>query len=110
MMTLDELIPSLDYTVNQSQAYGIEIRRKDAEQLLRWLEDYKELKEATRWISCSERLPNVDQDVMLWMRGCYVDIGHFTSYGMWSIDIIDYDIKNATHWMPLPDPPKGDAE
>ena len=60
----------------------------------------------SNWTPCSEKMPNVDQDVMLWMRGCYVDIGHLTSYGMWSIDIIDYDIKDATHWMQLPEPPE----
>ena len=62
------------------------------------------------WISVEERLPAEDVRVLVWLRK-----DHKTTYtridtdrrlnGVW---VRWYE--SVTHWMPLPEPPKGDAE
>jgi hypothetical protein len=64
------------------------------------------------WISVKERLPEKDIRVLVWMKdneegytqmdtdrwGCTMEQGyHWIRWG-----------KNVTHWMPLPQPPKGE--
>lgn len=96
-MTLDEMISDLYYVVHKSQMATLELGDESARQLLRWLEDYKELKEDyieldrklreansslmevqmiahhSDWIPCIERLPNVDGNYVV-MRGNAAEI------------------------------------
>ena len=101
---------------------------KEHRQLAEWLEDYKQLKETTRWIPCSERMPkpspfdddDADYDqpipgdngnkVLVFMKNGYItqatwykDDGGSVWITELGYDIIDGEI---THWMPLPDHPK----
>lgn len=64
---------------------------------------------APEWISVKDRLPDSEMDILVYEK----NIG---PYGM-SMSVISYDPKmfdpywnNVTHWMPLPEPPKMDAE
>ena len=61
-----------------------------------------------RWIPVSERLPELDQDVLAIVEDC-IAIGHF--YEEWGGDVyFSWDdvgaMQVATHWMPLPELPE----
>lgn len=113
-MTLDEMISDLDYVVHKSQMATLELGDEDTRQLLRWLEDYKSLKEhfdslpdwIPVWGDCDEAMPECD--------GYYLAYYTFSD-GRHAYDIVYFNARSLisnyiTHWMPLPDPPKGDAE
>lgn len=68
-----------------------------------WALTAKALEE--KWISVEERLPEIYQDV-LWSDGRSVGIDFRTFDGKW----YDGDCHEPTHWMPLPEAPKGGAE
>ena len=66
------------------------------------------LEAAQRWIPVSERLPELDQDVLAIVEGDIVT-GHF--YQQWDGEIYfssddEGAMMVATHWMPLPNPPE----
>lgn len=61
------------------------------------------------WISVKDRLPEVDQGILLYWNDD-ICTGYLTKYGN---DFIfcdgftdDYEKEFVTHWMPLPEPPK----
>lgn len=111
---------------------------KEHLQLEKWLKELKQLREQTRWISVSERLPKDLEPVNItWVNhnpeSYYADIKDkpFTATGVyfngqwywWSTlcadilseyshnydDIIDDDIE-ITAWMPLPEPYNAESE
>lgn len=76
------------------------------------------------WIKCSERLPNDDEDVLIYdyrdgigigfyeysnVSGYYEKDGSFfiTNSG-WEVSYDWARHMDPTHWMPLPKPPKED--
>ena len=66
--------------------------------------------EQPQWISCAERLPEKDVDVLCRSNKCgnciFIGyIGHKS--GAWIDDGVMH-VGDVTHWMPLPQPPKGD--
>lgn len=84
-----------------------EVQDEDIANFCRDLGLVREALERTRWIPCSERLPEVCKDTS------------YFSYipGFGTADIADYhpDVDEwtfmglpitVTHWMPLPEPPK----
>lgn len=133
-MTLDEMISDLYYVVHKSQMATLELGDESARQLLRWLEDYKELKEDyieldrklreansslmevqmiahhSDWIPCGERLPEDGERILI-----YVHLASHDSVqpdtciedgGYMYLDSGYSFGKEVTHWMPLPSPPK----
>ena len=69
-------------------------------------------KDATQWISVNDRLPYDGEKVLVYLSNKNISIGWYVtnrdgargfelSYGF---VLIDY----FTHWMPLPEPPKGE--
>ena len=57
-----------------------------------------------RWISVEERVPENDCNCIVFSDG-YVKESHFY-FGKFYDPIEDYMRYKATHWMPLPKPPK----
>lgn len=61
------------------------------------------------WISVDDRLPeNEKEGVLIGLRWGEVDIG-WCEDGRWSSEFVnEYEDGEVTHWMPLPEPPKGE--
>lgn len=109
-MTLGEMIQNLGYVIHKSQMATLELGDEGARQLLRWLEDYKELKELTRWIPCRERMPEVGSTILILFEN-QIKVSRLEKSKLGFLMNGEFIGKNlVTHWMPLPDPPKGDAE
>lgn len=82
-------------------------------QLADWLKELKQLREQTRWIPCSERLPEIHQDVILSLRNLDIEIGfrsetepYFYCHGA---DGCYIEPQNVLAWMPLPEPYKAEG-
>ena len=63
------------------------------------------------WISCAERLPEYDREVLVYDRGMIrVYCLHRSKYlrnDVWEDEQGSYQaFEDVTHWMPLPQPPK----
>ena len=63
------------------------------------------------WISVKDRLPKNWTDVLVLSRFGFLETAVYTGTpGKWRIgwngDMLEAD--NITHWMPLPEPPKGE--
>ena len=61
------------------------------------------------WISVDDRLPkNGKEGVLIALRWGEVDIG-WCEDGRWDSEFVnEYEDGEVTHWMPLPQPPKGE--
>lgn len=63
---------------------------------------------ARQWVSVEENLPKSNTIVLVFVRG-YVDIGWYDgNHDEWRASIAILDNTEVTHWMPLPQPPKGE--
>ena len=65
-----------------------------------------------RWIPCSERLPEVDTDVIVFYsswRDKTIQVAHL-NYDKLTFELSDgeyhFPASAVTHWMPLPEPPE----
>ena len=75
------------------------------------VEELAALKERTRWIPCSERLPETDGFYNVVMNGDRwgePDVWSATSCGFYD-GVWDEDGTTITHWMLLPEAPKEEA-
>ena len=61
------------------------------------------------WISVDDRLPESGKEsVLIALRWGEVDIG-WCEDGRWRSEFVnEYEEGEVTHWMPLPNPPKGE--
>ena len=104
-MTLDEaIIHAKEVSANQSVCAECQEEHK---QLTEWLEELKMLREKSRWIPCSERMPEDNTDVIV----CFY-IGTVTEMRYWGNGIFqgiyEHTAKTIVAWMPLPEPYKGE--
>lgn len=61
---------------------------------------------ASKWIPVTERLPEYEQEVLTYRGESGISVERMFPGAMWDLD---YDlIDSVTHWMPLPEPPKGE--
>lgn len=116
-MTLDDAIKHAE-EVADYDCYNEKQLKCAAEhrQLAEWLKELKQLREQTRWIPVSERLPKVADcyDVTrqsgsdLIVSACYFD-GINWHNGNWINNERNY-ITNVVAWMPRPQPYKAESE
>ena len=61
------------------------------------------------WIPVKDRLPeNEKEGMLIALRWGMVDIGWYEE-GQWSSEFVnEYEDGEVTHWMPIPQPPKGE--
>lgn len=69
-----------------------------------------ELMEEDGWVKCSKRLPKVGTRVLVWYRGDtwtarLSDEGRH--YKLWLLPTGHAELKEVSHWRPLPHPPEG---
>ena len=79
--------------------------------------DANSAKPTSEWISVSEMLPAECENVLCFEKGkVYVAFLEHAEYSTIWWDWVDYDRddtwteRTPTHWMPLPEAPKGGAE
>ena len=63
------------------------------------------------WISVKERLPQEKVDCIVHYKHAYCDNDDYWAIGMCFYDGEKFQLNPAykvTHWMPLPEPPKGE--
>jgi len=53
------------------------------------------------WIKCSERLPDLNQTVLVYVRDYEISMARFEN-----VDPNLLKLKKITHWMPIPTPPE----
>ena len=59
-----------------------------------------------KWIPVTERLPEKHKKVLTVSDNGNIDVDWVDKFGVWIGDIVSFD--EVTHWMPLPEPPKGE--
>ena len=85
---------------------------QDCYQMVDELKDYKDLEEQgkllNKWIPCSERMPEVEQDVLLSFRSLDVRVGYRSNNeGFFYVYGEEYvSFENTLAWQPLPEPYK----
>ncbi len=64
------------------------------------------------WISVKDRLPKYFEHVLINAPGdkpfTTVHEAHLRKDGLWDTGLYRYDKEDVTHWLPLPQPPKGE--
>lgn len=133
MMELDEAIKHAEEVANECTVYFqtsdgemtkipsqcAEEHRQLAEWLkelkrvreLPWLKELKRLREQTRWIPCSERLPEEDGRFLVFLpdrNGTFM-CADFLG-GQWYQDDYECTSSHVIAWMPLPEPYKKEGE
>lgn len=58
------------------------------------------------WISVKDRLPKPFRDVLAIMDNGDMHVLYMVQDGTWNRFFAERGLKNITHWMPLPEPPK----
>lgn len=63
------------------------------------------------WISCSERMPDDGQHVIILCDGAFVLYAQYRDGEFFDIvrngeEFFETQSRNVTHWMPLPEPPQ----
>ena len=62
-----------------------------------------------KWTSVNEALPTEDGEYLTWHGGYYMLLLYSTKHQLFNvIDNPETAITNVTHWMPLPEAPKGE--
>lgn len=60
------------------------------------------------WISVKDRLPEDNKEVLIYC-GSYHELGWYESNNKsWRSDFLGCCTDDVTHWIPLPEPPKGE--
>lgn len=127
-MTIDEAIQHCKEVAKENRKTALEYARAYAwdtahgcrecanehEQLAAWLVELKKSRECTRWIPCSERLPENRERVLVCFRSGTVHIavwyGDYDEKGAWKVTSQFptklYRTGTIPKWMPMPELPE----
>lgn len=87
--------------------------REEILEYLKMIQEASELKEKTRWIPVTEKLPEKECDCLVTVRDRYTEVVSCSYYpdmrSKWFLDG-GGDAKNVIAWMPLPEPYKLESE
>jgi len=120
-MTLDEAIKHAEEVVEKKERDLKFYERVNEEckecaeehrQLAEWLKELKQLREQTKWILISERLPEKNVEVLIATEWDCITIGEMFSSNDWHIHegATNAGIDDIKAWMPLPQPHKAESE
>ena len=107
----DELLEERMHLMSAMPIEVIDAWTKAAKRVIELEAENAALREKTRWIPVSEQLPERDgfylvlEDVNQ-VAGYY----HWCKAFGWNTDGGRINIQTVTHWMPLPETPKGDEK
>lgn len=124
-MTLDEAIKHAEEVAEKNERRAESVRNrplssadfyneevfctecaKEHRQLAWWLKELKRLREQTRWIPVSEKLPEKCKSVLICMKGSYgyfINVSYRLDDNLWE----GYGRNaNVIAWLPLPEPYK----
>lgn len=108
----DALIAEFEDYIKSNRACGNNICVTVAEVLTETIIDAPTIEQPT-WISVEDRLPDDEEEVLLYDRVFrFYELGKYHKRSKvldphWTIYGNTYPISSYTHWMPLPEPPKG---
>lgn len=112
-MTLDEAIERYTSNAEHERTDGSLQGCLEFKQLAEWLKELKQLREQTRWIPVSERLPERDVDVLTYHRNESYDYQYVSWIDDYSGEWVGFMgslSDEVLAWMPLPEPYKGESE
>ena len=130
-MTLDETIKYLEKMVEIGETYEVSKVVEEHRQLAEWLKELKQLRERTRWILCSEKMPEekewigtkqfgttISDKVFVTLENSkgerYTQYLSFQNGKLSTTDqsTVDTFFKGGTPiaWMPKPEPYKAESE
>jgi len=70
---------------------------------------YNEGYRKQKWTSVEEALPKEDGEYLTWHDGYYMLLNYNTTHKLFNVtDKPETAITSVTHWMPLPEAPKGE--
>lgn len=119
-MKLDEAIKYIEEVVKEKEERAWEIQSLEEHytckecvekycQLIEWLKELKQLREQTKWIPCSEKLPKVNEYENKVCKYYLIQdefedmyVAHYTSVGWIPIESLYAIETKVVAWMPLP--------
>lgn len=117
-MTIDEAIQRYADNAEYERTHGNLQGFLEFKQLAKWLKELKQLREQTKWIPCSERLPKKEKKTYWvctdteYQYECRWTNNRFgLGEGEWGWSIFDTpQYSKPIAWMPLPEPYKEEME
>lgn len=104
---LIEVFMHLDRHIQNRDEYGICYTSDFVEAVENVLEMLKNPNNVgSKWISVGDRLPDAWVDVLSCDRNKNLTVDCVDKKGKWYSEYAD--LEEVTHWMPLPEPPKGE--
>lgn len=76
------------------------ITKQEILNALDWLSSQEDC--GSKWIPCSERLPETRNNILICQRSGYVSIGYYSQKEF--LDLNSYPFENVIAWQPLPEP------
>ena len=111
-MTLNEAIKRYTDNAEYERTHGNLQGCLEFRQLAEYLKELKQLREQTKWIPISERLPNKKEEVLATTEWGEITIAERYIENEWIIQegYNNADDDDIIAWMPLPEPYKAESE
>lgn len=118
----DKLCKRYDDASGYTRSYNEKIRTTDAikceysaaehRQLAEWLKELKQLREQTKWIPISEKMPEEETDVLICNSKGNIEVSRGSVFddGTWEWYTSGWHFGEVIAWQPLPKPYKTESE